>query len=63
MIKDTVKDTDEQPDGKVYRARSRSDLHKCCFTGAGVPHSHSTEMCSPTQKLSKAIKRLVHGFL
>ena len=57
------KDTGEQPDGNVHRARSRSGLHKRCFTAAGVPHSHSTDMCPPTQKLSKAIQRLVRGFL
>ena len=49
VLKDMIKDTDEQPDEEVHRqgkVRKGSEHRNFCPRGAGRPHSPSKWMCS-----------------
>ena len=63
LLKGMIKDTDEQPDEAMHRARcGRVPSAGSCPHGVGVHHPPSAWMCSPTRKLSKPGKLLgFHG--
>lgn len=62
VLKDMIKDTDEQPDEEVHRqgkVRKGSEHRSFCPHGARVHNLPSTWMCFTTQKLIKSYSRVL----